>query len=45
MPWDEFFSGLGMADVGVKDGPQIVLHDERFFQVRQSSHMKTWMAH
>jgi len=32
MPWDEFFSGLGMADVGVKDGPQIVLHDERFFQ-------------
>jgi len=32
MHWDDFFSGLRMEDVGIEDGPAIVVHDEHFFR-------------
>ena len=31
MHWDTFFEGIGMHDVGLEGGPQLIVRDDKFF--------------
>jgi predicted metalloendopeptidase len=31
MHWDDFFEGIGMHDVGLEGGPQLIMRDDKFF--------------
>jgi len=30
--WDDFFQGIGMADVGLEGGPQLIMRDDKYFE-------------
>lgn len=30
--WDAFFDGIGMQDVGLANGPQLIMRDDKFFE-------------